>query len=207
MPSRRTRSSSSSSAASTDGERRAVGRRRRDGVEKRLLGRQQRAGHRRCEAALDERAIQPRAALRRRHAKAGPQVDALGAGQHRVEHQQREETADRSTRRRVIADLQIGGRAFLANRRRGARRSVPARWCGPRSGVAPAECRRNDARPGAAPRRCRRRRRSPAWRCSGCSSGGSSRTDRRASSSAGRTSQPIVGCRYGCALNAVAVSS
>ena len=62
-------------------------------VEKRLLGRQQRAGHRRRQAALDERAIEPRAALRRRHAEARPEVQSLRAGQHGVEHQQREEVA------------------------------------------------------------------------------------------------------------------
>ena len=95
-------------------ERRAVGRRRRDRVEKRLLGRQQRAADRRGQTALDQRAIEARAALRRQAAEAGPEVQALRAGQHGIEHEQREEIRI-ADGRRVIADLQIGGRAFLAN--------------------------------------------------------------------------------------------
>ena len=39
-----------------------------DRVEKRMFGRQQRAAHSRGQAAIDQRAIQPRAALRPRHA-------------------------------------------------------------------------------------------------------------------------------------------
>ena len=50
---------------------------------------------------VDERLIQPRAALRRRRAEARPEVHALRAGQHGVEHEQREEVGV-GRRRRVI---------------------------------------------------------------------------------------------------------
>ena len=55
-------------------ERRAVRRRDRDRVQKRLLGRQQRAAHGRCQPRVDQRAVQPRAALRRRRPEARPEV-------------------------------------------------------------------------------------------------------------------------------------
>ena len=144
---------------STDAERRPVGRGRRHRVEKRLLGRQQRAGHRRGEPALDQRAIQPRAALRRRHPEARPQVHALGAGQHRVEHQQREErrigrppardsrpSGTPSCLRCRIVDAALAGLLRLDRVAAGR-------------GSARRECCRSDARRAAAPRRCRRRRR------------------------------------------------
>ena len=88
--------SPASSAVLERSQRRPVGRRRRDRVEKRLLRRHQRrrtpTTRGRCSTSAP---IQARAALRRRRAKARPQVEPFGAGQHGVEHEQREEIRDR----------------------------------------------------------------------------------------------------------------
>ena len=176
-------------------------------VEKRLLGRQQRAADRRGQTALDQRPIEARAALRRQAAEARPEVQPLRAGQHRVEHQQREEIRDR---RRPARERRPSGRpsCLPCESRDGARRSARARPCARRDGAGPGGMRAEmtlDPAQRLVGRPRRRRRR--ASRCWGRSSGGSSRTDRRGSSSRRSDSQPIVGCRYGCALNAVAVSS
>ena len=96
-------------------ERRPVGRRERNRVEERLLCRHDAARHRRRETRVDERAIQARASLRRRRAEARPQVQPLRAGQHGVEHEHREEVGVCRCRR-VVADLEIGRRAFARDR-------------------------------------------------------------------------------------------
>ena len=155
-------------AASSAAERHAVDRGERQGVEKRLARRQQRAGHHRREPALDQRRVEPRLPLRRRAAETRPEVHALGAGQHRVEHQHREEVGV-GRRRRVPRDLQVRRSSLRARcsdapladlRRLGGARAAPA--------AASAAMRAEVLfRARAAPRRHRRRRRRPAWRCSG----------------------------------------
>ena len=95
---------------------------------------------RRCEAALDERHVEPRPPLRRRAAKARPEIGALRAGQRRVEHQHREEVRI-SRRRRVPREFQISRRPsrsssdapFADLRRLGG---PTARGRGPQAGIA-----------------------------------------------------------------------
>ena len=78
-----------------------------------MLGRHQRAADGRREALVDERAIEPRAALWPRYAAHRPDVEAGRAVQHRVGDQQGKNVVVRE-RRRVKRRLPIGGGAFLA---------------------------------------------------------------------------------------------
>ena len=96
-----------------------------------------------------------------------------------------------------------------ARRPRAARRSAAAPRVAARAAALALTGMRAEpaARPAAARRPARRRRRRRASRCSGRSAGGSGRTGRPALIDCRSSSQPIVGCRYGCARNAVAVTS
>ena len=78
-----------------------------------MLRRHQLSADVRGEALVDERAIQPRAALRPRHAAARPDVEAGRAVQHRVGDEQREERLV-FERRRVKRRLPVRGGAGLA---------------------------------------------------------------------------------------------
>ncbi len=162
-------------------ERRPFQRGERQRVEKRLLGREERAGDGRGEPALDERRVKPRLPLRRRATEARPQIDALGAGQHRIEDEHREEVGV-GGRRRVKDHLHVARRALaldedppLAELR--GLHDANTLGLGPRRYAA--EMRAQHA---AARRPHRRRPRRRASRCSGCRSGDSGRTGRRASS-------------------------
>ena len=95
------------------GQRSPRGHRGAHRIEKRLRGRKQRAVHRRGEAAVDEPAIQSRAALGPGHASRRPDVQAGPAAQHGIGDEQGEEGGV-SERRCVIHRLPVGGRPLLA---------------------------------------------------------------------------------------------
>ena len=81
-------------------------------IQKRVLGRQQRAAdsdaRRRSTSARYSRALRCGGGV----AETGPEVDALRAREHGVEHEHREEIGVADLRR-VVRKLQIRRRAFL----------------------------------------------------------------------------------------------
>ena len=87
----------------------------RQRVEKRLSGRHDPTGHGRREAAFDERGVEPRLPLRRRHAGARPEIQPLRARQDAVEHEQRKEVLA-GCGRRVKRQLDVAGHAFAFDR-------------------------------------------------------------------------------------------
>ena len=84
-------------------------------MQKRLRGGNHLPEYRGRQTGVDERAIDAGFPLWWRHAETGPEVDTLGAGQHRIEQQRRKKQPIGNSRR-VIANLQISRRAFFANR-------------------------------------------------------------------------------------------